>query len=185
MLSRVEVWVSEACGRRVKRRGGIDGVLGVGRVAGRVHVRRRGRWDVVECVCVLRTPALDIFFVTHIGVRHFCADVRPPLGRWRERAPLSFRLAYHRTTRGVGYSRGRGQKRSSLSASRPVTGPGIPWQMIDPTVGPRTCTSLYASTFGYQGSQAHNTIIFAPVPSARLHIDVDHCRDWIGPSRGF
>ena len=120
MLSRVEVWVSEACGRRVKRRGGIDGVLGVGRVAGRVHVRRRGRWDVVECVCVLRTPvALDIFFVTHIGVRHFCADVRPPLGRWRERASLSFRLAYHRTIERCGI--GGGVREGRLCQRR---GPG-------------------------------------------------------------
>ena len=79
--------MSEACGRGVERRAGINDVLGL---AGHPYsCACPSPWQVGHrqaCVCVLRTPVtLDIFLVVHVGVRHLCADVHLPLGRWRER----------------------------------------------------------------------------------------------------
>jgi hypothetical protein len=106
-------------------------VFGVRRLPGRPYSSARpSSWQQVgvcrACVYMRRTlVALDTFFVVHTEVRRLCADVRPHLGRRRDRtflsiAPLSSLWSgTERRVRNVVFVG---------VAGAGVTGPRMPWQ---------------------------------------------------------
>ena len=112
--------MSEVCGRRVERRGGIDGVLGVGRVAGRPYSRVRAE-DTSRALYFFCRSRLESGISAQTCVCLWASGESAFLSM----VPLSFCLAYHHREvwdRGVT----QGDVVFVSVAGPGVTGPGIP-----------------------------------------------------------